>query len=237
MFFIKQPVSKYITKIYDTCPWIIERLDAHFDDVLPKLDPNTCFIYGGVVRDAFANLPFVGDLDILIESENFINMLDTFRFSSRWILKDISEGSKYKPPMTAIAELTTTFNGITKIATFCDKTNTTLQLMCVTKCSREILDIIPCSRSIWDVVCNVDMCSSGLLMSLNGDVYEAVPQAVSDSCARLLTINQTINKKTIDNKRLNTRVNKLVKRGWKSCINLDEYPIKQEKSIISIFKE
>lgn len=235
MFFMNKPVPEYTAKIYDTYPWIIEHLDAYFDDVLCNLDSKNSFIYGGALRDTLAGLQLIGDLDLIIECDIFKKTVDIFRSSSKWMLHSITDGSKYERPFNP-AEKKTSVGSITKIATFYDKANVKIQMISPTGNESDITDTIPCTRSAWDIVRLVDIRCSGVMLTLDGDIYEAVPGAIDDCRNRVLTINQLV-KDNVGNKRLHKRVEKLVGRGWRNTINLDDYPITtvEPKEAIDIF--
>ena len=228
MLFIKKPAAEYTTHIYDNCPWIIEALDEIFDDVLCQLDSEGSYIYGGAIRDSLAGMPLIGDLDIIVEANVFKHAIDVFRFSSRWVLKDIVDGSKYDRVIPSGSKETSAGN-ITKIATFFDKSNVKLQLISPMENTRELMDTIPCSRSVWDIVRYVDIRCSGVLTTLLGDVYEVVPGAINDCRNRVLAINQFVTKETVGINRLHKRIDKLTKRGWRNNINLDDYPLPTTK--------
>ena len=228
MLFLKKPNTEYTVGIYDNCPWIIEAIDEVFDDVLCQLDLENSYIYGGSVRDLLAGVPLIGDLDILVENTIFEYTVDIFRFSPRWSLKYISDGSKYervKPPNSK----TTSSGNIKKIATFINKSKSEIQLISPTGHDREFTDTIPCSRSLWNIARYVDIRCSGILTTLVGDVYETVPGAIDDCRKRVLNINQGVTKETVGIKRLHERIDKLTKRGWTNNINLEDYPLPVEQ--------
>ena len=237
MFFIKNPMTEYTAHVYEKCPWAIESIDAHFDDVLCNLNPKGCFIYGGVVRDLFANIKLVGDLDIIVEAHLFNEVVNALRYSSRWSLKGVTDGDNYNRPVPASEKRKTSSGCITKIATLFDKDGYEVQLITPLEYQRELTDTIPCSRIAWDIVRNVDIRCSGLMMTLVGDVYEVVPGAVSDCHNRVLSVNQLVSKDNIGNNRLHKRVSKLSDRGWINKINLSDYPIKQKtkSAVFDIF--
>ncbi len=230
MLFMTKPVPEYTTKIYDTCPWIIEHIDAVFDDVLCNLDPENSFVYGGVIRDTLANLPLMGDIDIVVEAEAFDKTINTFRYSSKWMFRGITDGAKYAKQFKS----KTSSGNITKIATFYDKAGIEMQIIAPTQCEHSIVDTIPCSRTVWDIVRLVDIRCSGVMLTLDGDIYEAVDGAIGDCKKHVLEIN-TIVKDSVDNNHLHSRVEKFVKRGWVNNIDLTNYPIIQSKESISIF--
>lgn len=222
MFFIKKPATEYTATIYGNYPWIIETIDELFDDVLCQLDLENSYIYGGAVRDLLANMPLIGDLDIIVENPLFKETFDIFKFSARWSLKDISNSSKYgliSPP----ALKKTSSENTTKIATFVNKNGIKLQIISPNNNDKELTDDIPCSRSVWDVVRYTDIRSSGILITLLGDLYEIVPGAVNDCSNRVLKINPFITKEVIKIDNLCKRIDKLTKRGWTNEINLADY--------------
>jgi len=183
---------------------IIERFDAAFE-----LLTDNAVIYGGAVRDALAGKPLVGDLDISAAPREFENIHQSFIRSARWkqvqkmpgVPQKTDRYGKRKMPINNVVE----FEGINGACA---------QLICSSdhKSSRK--------EATLHVPRNVDIICCGVIIDINGRVYEVVEGAHDDCLKGILRLNKDMDHPHLES--LLQRAAKLEKRGWVNKLDLKE---------------
>jgi len=191
-------------------PWVIEALEEKFDDALSLLPP-VCGIYGGALRDLLAGLPIEGDLDVGIPYNYLIEVMNNFDESARWVRKN-SHGKPIGNYERAGKQI------IQELHNYTNQHGEDVQLIRAA-CGEP--DESPINEAV-NLAKKVDIVCCGLFMDVYGTVYEAVPGALSDCEKRILRLNSIIDPKELTFGVLEKRIKKLVDRGWKSEINIDE---------------
>lgn len=198
---------------------ISEILCAHFDGFDALVTANS-IIYGGAIRDVLANLPLVGDLDIIVPENEFSRVCNNFLRSPRWLdtersttnnkVKNILYKSRYK---NMPIKDTKTFKSVDDV----------------------FVQIISAKRKfgeddnpILEVVKKTDIVCCGLIMESSGKIFEVVDGAVQDCRNRILRINKN-NIGEVNLNKLKERIIKLESRGWKSEIDLADIEKQQKK--------
>ena len=186
-------------------PWATEALEAKFDNALQLLTPN-CKIFGGALRDLVANLPILGDLDILITSSEFATVRRAFAESPNWILDTSKSTETYQ---------FTEFNRlrIAAVLNFKNVSNKVVQLIKIHNEDRVMED----DEIILNNIKSVDIRCCGLMLDMNNNLYEVVPGAYQDCKDKELKLNTIVKDKCNQNK-IVERINKLVDRGWINLI-------------------
>lgn len=64
-------------------PWVLEVISENFDGAL-ELMTDSNVVYGGAVRDALANIPLEGDLDIAVSTMSNNKQIQMFNESLKW---------------------------------------------------------------------------------------------------------------------------------------------------------
>jgi len=209
--------STSLKPIEKEADWLISTIEEHFDDALSMLEDD-CVIYGGVIRDVMANLPLLGDLDIIIPSYLKTSTINNFIGSARWT-EMRGKNKKY---------LTSSRNIIQSVHTFVNMNDREVQLIIPTDTVSFSVSSTTCSefyKPIVDVASEVDMICCGLLSDLLGNIYEVLPGAVRDCKTRTLNINKNIKFDADSVGKLNTRIAKFIKRGWTN--NIQEKDLKE----------
>jgi len=195
-------------------PWALSCIEEKFDDALIMLK-NDCLIYGGAIRDIIAELPIKGDLDVAIPYNTYSNILFTFDNSSRWIIKDpvllLQTNNNYKG---AIKQF------LNNIITYTNLSGKEVQLIQANPSRYKETNY---NQQILNIVYNVDMVCSGVIMDIEGNIKEILPGAIEDCKNKQLNINPKFNPKQIHYNSLKKRILKLVKRGWHNNIDLEQY--------------
>ncbi len=196
-------------------PSAIEVVSARFDNALELADKDA-MVYGGVIRDMLAGLPLEGDLDIVAAYDSYLITLENFRMSGKWV----EEGNSFKAVMVKGFHKSKTFAGykknknINKTATFKTFADTKVQL--IQARSQYTKNLFETNL---EVVKGVDIICCGLIMDINGNIFEVLENAHSDCLNRILRLNKS--KHTLNIQILQERIAKLSKRGWESKINLE----------------
>lgn len=206
------PIKEYASFEY---PWIIDTIQEKFDDALDILE-ESCILYGGAIRDAIADLPLKGDLDIAVPRSLAQAISNNFSNSVRWI------SDNKLPSLSGSANPTTAKKVINNVYNYKNIDGRSVQLI-IPQISADTVQNI--DAGIFDIVSNVDIVCCGLLSDLFGNVYEVVPGAIKDCEAHVLNFNYNIQVTKSSIKHLKERINKLEKRGWKNNINIDSIKI------------
>ncbi len=197
-------------------PWALACLEERFDDAILILNEG-CLIYGGAIRDIIADMPIHGDLDIAIPYNQYQNIMRKFDNSPRWVRKP-----KAKSLFVSKIQYSEQIRSLIKnMITYNDLSGAEVQLIQSSAC-RGMGDT-KYDEGIMNLVHNVDLLCSGIIMDINGKVTEVLPGAVKDCENRELNLNKEIDRKLIDVKVLRNRIQKLVKRGWKNNINIEQF--------------
>jgi len=198
-------------------PWILECLDEKFDDAISLLS-NSCLIYGGAIRDLLSGLPIGGDLDIAVPHKEYNNLRKIFSDSVRWVAKPgnglLPKG--YNHPSTKI---------ISGITTYTNITGDEIQL--IQACPNEKL-IVVANQLIYNfevikIVTKVDLVCSAVIMDVQGNVFEVLPNALKDCKNRILTFNEELKSKEVYKETVIKRIQKLEKRGWVSHVDTTKF--------------
>ena len=194
--------ENYLVEI-DSMGWIYEALSEVFDNALQFMGPH-CVIYGGAIRDCLAGLELKGDLDIAVPQNDLREISRRFRTDPKWIpVKGMDLSSYGKPlPMASIVPFKT-ING--RIA----------QVITASKISGKdpLQNAIHLARRV-DIIC------CGVIMTQDGRIFEVLPNAYDDCRNKVLNINKQSDDIHID--ALPSRVDKLMKRGWKNMIDVEK---------------
>lgn len=78
-------------------PWIMEIVTERFDQSAINAMTESSLVYGGAVRDALAGLPLVGDLDIVVSSEQSRNIVLVLNDSPKWTIHRKAYKGRPKP--------------------------------------------------------------------------------------------------------------------------------------------
>lgn len=194
-------------------PWVIEWIEAKFDDALLMLT-DRCIIYGGAVRDILAKLPIAGDLDVAVPYSHYLEVTQALGDSSRWICTNPNKqtNQSYNDIYAKI---------ISSVTTYTNNSNEKLQLVKPVQ-TRTHQDSEYDEGAI-TIVTNVDLLCCGVMMDVaTSKVYETNDGAHDDCINKVLNINPSMKKEKskIRYEVLTNRVHKLVKRGWKDNTNV-----------------
>lgn len=190
-----EPLDGCLHKRKINVPYAIEVISEVYGDVLPLLDNNS-LVYGGIIRDIIAGMfPLIGDLDIVTSNISYPTVVEKFSSCNKITWKPKLRSKPYTE-RTYIGALTNfeTYDG-------------------------NRIQIIKSANKIMDVIASTDLVCCGVVMTHVGDVFEVIRGAEDDCNKRILTINKNGNIRYED---INERIKKLVKRGWKSEINMSE---------------
>lgn len=200
----------------------VELISEKFDNALELADKDA-LVYGGAVRDLVAGLPLKGDLDIVSSYESYLITLENFRMSGKW--EEEGRLSAYRPGIPGYKKN----KNIGRNIIFKTFGNTKVQLIQAKK--KNTKDILEANLRI---VKDVDIICCGLVMDINGEIFEVLDNAHNDCINRILRLNKF--SRTINIDFLQKRIDKLSKRGWKSRINMERAK-KMIKELEAIRKE
>ena len=197
--------------------WILECLDEKFDDAISLL-PNSCLIYGGAIRDLLAGLPIGGDLDIAVPHMEYNALRQVFDDSVRWVAKpgNILLPKDYNRPSAKI---------ISGITTYTNTTGDEIQLIqaCPNEKSMAVSNQLIYNLGVVEIVTNVDLVCSAVMMDMQGNVFEVLPNALKDCKNRILTFNEELKSKEVYKETVIKRIQKLEKRGWVSHVDTTKF--------------
>jgi len=177
-------------------PYAIEIVSELYGDVIPLLDKHS-LVYGGIIRDIIAGMfPLVGDLDIIASRRSYLPTVKRFKSCNK-IDKQLNHtGTKSYSELVSIGS----------VSNFKTRGGNSIQL-------------IKATGKISDVLNTTDLVCCGVVMTNCGKVFEVVHGAEEACDRRILTLNTN---GKIRHKEVEERVNKLVKRGWKSEVDMSE---------------
>lgn len=211
----------YLQEIPDMS-WIVELISEQFDDAINMMTANS-IIYGGAVRDCLAGKTLLGDLDIVVPSAEHHVLVSRFIKSPKWVLinraqkRDIQRMAKYKPfnPFLPANNnhlyRNSKISGITSFKTLGDKVVQIMELPTTNN--------TPFQSAI-HFVKQVDIICCGTILTSNGKVFEVVHNAYDDCKKGILRLNNLPNND--DLKKFQSRIKKLVARGWYNAINMNQ---------------
>jgi len=198
-------------------PWLLESLDEKFDDAISLL-PDTCVIYGGAVRDLLAGLPIAGDLDIAVPHLLYKRIQNLFNDSVRWIMKagDLPVPKGYKRPSARI---------ISSVSTYTNIVGDEIQLIQARPSSKSTVmgNQLTYNSGVLDIITNVDLKCSAVMMDVFGNAFEVLPGALEDCENKVLNFNEELNLREVYKQTIAWRIKKLEDRGWKSNIDITRF--------------
>lgn len=231
-------------------PYAAEIIAERFDNAL-ELMGNHAIVYGGAIRDIIAGLPIGGDLDIAANAHVYNQIVANFSHSSKWSrvgagampntrtkvrgghIVGTSSGrlsgkayppkSKYKHSSSGATRQNPYGKSmpITATATFETFDNARVQ---VVRAKDSIGDALASLNSVFNLARYTDIRCCAFSLNSIGEVFELVDGAYIDCKDKVLRINEIKDPARFDN--LEIRINKLVKRGWTSKINLAKVRVK-----------
>lgn len=135
----------------------------------------------------------------------------------------ISNKPSYRPkPHTSYGENISPNIPISNIYSYKDMDGAIVQIMKVKKSETNSGILVNAFDNITHLARMVDIMCCGVVMDKNGKVFEVVEGAYEDCKKRILNINPIIVDESLDIINLETRVLRLIERGWNSNIILDE---------------
>lgn len=199
---MKEVIKNYVIEIQDV-GWISEVIAEKFDNALGLMSENDA-VYGGAVRDAIAGIKLQGDLDIAVPASNFTDTVFTFDSDALWT--PVSGSKKKMLQKEGTPSLSRSPISIGDIVSYQTINGSVVQLI-------KSEDSDP-----WHLARIVDIKCCGVVMSADGRVFEVLPGAKEDCEERKLRFNTFSDEMHIDT--LNSRVEKLVARGWENEMNV-----------------
>lgn len=224
-------------KVKIDMPNVIELISETFDGVLDYMFPGM-LVFGGALRDIIAGFGLHHDLDIAAshsEGKKFIQYLET---SSKWVEECVVD--QYKKQAKIMKDKTSdivsphsmengmldldrnlpciikpkfsNYGNVQSVRTFINSSGRKLQII-IGKSNLFTLKEHPPVLIVKDV----DFICCGIIMDIDGNVYEIIEGAKDDCIKKVLRINKNAD---IEFHNLNERIKKLTNRGWKSEINL-----------------
>jgi len=200
-------------------PWLLPCLEEKFDDTISMLTED-CLIYGGALRDILANQPIGGDLDIAVPHEHYPKLVQKFHDSARWVTKQASipqlVPKGYRRPSARI---------IANVITFINLSGEEIQLIQANPSKEKTVmdDNKSYNSGVINIIVNVDLRCSGIMMDVFGNVYEVIFGALQDCEKFVLNFNEKLNIKEVYKQTIVGRIEKLMARGWKNNIDLNRF--------------
>lgn len=232
-------------KVEIDAPNIAELISETFDGAWNLMTPNS-IIFGSIIPDAIAGFNLTGSLDILVIQGERHRLLRNLRMSNKWIEEDIIKEMSDKwieedvikemsdkraeddaikiipeqptiqlsPSLARSCIISKQHNSHTPTKVFVNQDNRKIQIITVpdTLFGSPTLEMLGMAR-------DVDFKCYGFVMSIDGKIYEIIEGAYNDCLEKKLRINLNEN---VNIKHLNNKIEKLVNRGWKSEINIEE---------------
>jgi hypothetical protein len=196
-------ISNYLSEIKGV-GWMYEVIAENFSNALDMISHDS-LVYGGAVRDCLANKPLLGDLDIISPFGKSGLLIEAFSKSTKWILLNDGGGGSEAYKKQLMVGKVYSFKGV-------DGKNVQIVVNNNKYSDRKLDSCIETVRTV-DIIC------CGVIMMNDGRIFEVIPGAYNDCLSGTLNLNKR--KKDIDVAQLETRVSKLVERGWKSNIDMD----------------
>lgn len=195
-------------------PWASEVISERFDGILELLSEGS-FVFGGALRDIVAQQPLKGDLDIVATRSNYKELTAKLVNSPKW--QSDSPRVQNKPRRSiggfAMPDSSPKHNyrgtPLKTMMVFTDVDGCKVQVMTVDS-----------KKEPKDMAREVDLRCCGFVMDHNAQIFELIDGAVEDCNQKILTLNE-VGKYCSNLDLAKERISKLVKRGWKSEVNLD----------------
>ncbi len=184
--------------------WAMEVISESFDNAECLMTGNS-LIYGGAVRDVIAGMDLLGDLDIIVPAQEYLEILNNFNSSPNWVASQIDTDKKKAYSNTSL---------ISKISEFRTYNERTAQIVVA---NSEIKDP---AKAVLNTVRRVDIVCCGLAMTRGGKIIEVIPEAFENAKDRILKLSRIDH--TIDVENLVRRIKKLEDRGWRNTININQ---------------
>ena len=233
-------MSLYIKHI--DAPWIMEIINERFDNATDLMTGNS-IVYGGAIRDAIAEMPLLGDLDISVSTEESDKLSKMFSGSSKWVMTH-NDGKKIAPLMPRLSSPKKNMDeahipvpgrrgGLVQKPFISMHSGDRgygrhvpiSSLVTFTTIGGIKVQIMTSKSPHNDrfedalfVPRNVDIRCCGVAMDRDGNVYEVVEGAYQDCKDRVLRVNKLT--AALDVPRMIERIAKFEKRGWKNEINI-----------------
>jgi hypothetical protein len=233
-------MSLYIKHI--DAPWIMEIINERFDNATDLMTGNS-IVYGGAIRDAIAEMPLLGDLDISVSTEESDKLSKMFSGSSKWVMTH-NDGKKIAPLMPRLSSpkknmdeahipvpgrrggpVQKPFISMHSGDRGYGRHVPISSLVTFTTIGGIKVQIMTSKSPHNDrfedalfVPRNVDIRCCGVAMDRDGNVYEVVEGAYQDCKDRVLRVNKLT--AALDVPRMIERIAKFEKRGWKNEINI-----------------
>jgi len=188
--------------------WVTEALEAKFDDALQLLTPD-CKIFGGSLRDLVADLPIEGDLDILVPASDFVSVRRNFAESPNWIIDELIDTTSYNFKLDRLR--------VEKVLNFKNISNKIVQLIKIKNEDRVLDDY----ELILNNIKSVDIRCCGLMLDMDGNLFEIIDGAHQDCKDKALRLNPFVKDKCAKSKVMK-RIDKFVTRGWTNYITDEE---------------
>lgn len=217
-------------------PWVLEVITERFSFFPIEAMTSRSVVYGGAIRDALAGLPLRGDLDIVASPQHYINVVKAIDASSFWCRDNFNptppatyrdrkgvlvEAKSPKAPPRSRSNYGKNVP-LEEITRFVNVRGIELEII-------RAMGNLPPEESVIAVPSNVDIICCGLVMDRSGDIYEILESAEDDCKKHLLRFNELVIE-TVDIPRLERRIAKLEKRGWKSEIEIKRIKKQQAKA-------
>lgn len=184
--------------------WAMEVLSESFDNAECLMTGNS-LIYGGAVRDVIAGMDLLGDLDIIVPAQEYMEILNNFNSSSNWVASQVDINKKIAYSNMSL---------ISEISEFRTYNERTAQIVVA---NSGIKDPV---KAVLNTVRQVDIVCCGLAMTRGGKIIEVIPEAFENAKDRILKLSRVDH--TIDMENLVRRIKKLEGRGWRNTINIDQ---------------
>lgn len=233
---MKNEYLVYLQEILDSS-WVVELISEQFDDAVNMMTTNS-IIYGGAVRDCIAGKTLLGDLDIAVSSAEYHVLVSRFIKSPKWVLINRSQKNaidnaknfpRYKLPNPFLPVNDSHLYENSKISgttSFRTLGNKIVQIMGLSTSNNTPF------QTVIHFAKQVDMVCCGIILTSNGKVFEVVPNAYSDCKKNILCLNKTSDINNLE--RFQSRIEKLVKRGWNNSINMNQIIKKKRKNLNEI---
>ncbi len=191
MLFIREPDPNYYAKVKKNYHWAIELLEEKFDGVLGTFNVDKTFIYGVSICSALSGTDYFKVINLVTVPQHFEKVIEDIGSLSTWEYFDLSLIDKDK-----------------KAASLRNTNNQTMRIITPLKESNDIMSNIPVDKIIWDFVKSSGLRCFGLLMGLNGDLFEVIPGALEDVFNKRIYVNSS------KEKNIKKQIKILEENGW-----------------------
>lgn len=230
---------------------ILEYIDEVFDSATSLMTPNSV-MYGSTITAVIAGLPIVGDLDIAVSNQEYMQLCQNFSSSVKWIQvegKTIPERRAPCPGSTqrlALPDAKSNAEGktaaahssphkkgknpyeqskhlpITKVVAFKTVNDGRVQIMESKAMTGDRLE------DALEIVRKVDFTFCGIAIDMYGRMLEVIPLAYDDCKQRVIRIQNY--QPRLDPAHLKQRLQKYTKRGWGLTMSIDQALINLDRA-------